>query len=69
MLGRSTDLQITRHCGILDLLEPGDDLMADRGFEIDDYLPQSSRIFLLAKVSSALLSSFKCSLRNLISKR
>ena len=38
--GRSTDLQITRHCGILDLLEPGDDLMADRGFEIDDYLPQ-----------------------------
>lgn len=42
--GRSSDKQITRHCGIVDLLEPGDDLMADRGFEIEDLLPTGTTL-------------------------
>ena len=37
--GRSSDQKITRHCGILNLLEPGGSLMADRGFNIEEDLP------------------------------
>ena len=33
--GCSSDKQVTKDCGILNLLEPGDDLMADKGFEFD----------------------------------
>ena len=38
--GRSSDKQVTKDCGILNLLEPGDDLMADKGFDIEDEMPQ-----------------------------
>ena len=38
--GRSGDKQITNDCGILDLLEAGDSVMADKGFEIAGDLPQ-----------------------------
>ena len=38
--GRSIDKQITNDCGILDLLEAGDSVMADKGFEIAGDLPQ-----------------------------
>ena len=36
--GRMSDKAIVRHCGILDLLEPDDSVMADRGFDIEDML-------------------------------
>ena len=39
-VGRSSDKQITTDCGILDLLEAGDSVMADKGFEIAGDLPQ-----------------------------
>ena len=38
--GRSSDKQITKDGGILDLLEEGDSIMADKGFEIADDLPK-----------------------------
>ena len=38
--GRSSDKQIKNHCGILKLLERGDSLMADRGFDIVNDLPK-----------------------------
>ena len=38
--GRSSDKQITNDCGVLDLLEAGDSVMADKGFEIAGDLPQ-----------------------------
>ncbi len=38
-VGRSSDKQVTVDCGIFDLLAPGDSIMADRGFDIEDILP------------------------------
>ena len=35
--GNISDKELTKKCGILDLLEAGDDIMADRGFTIRDY--------------------------------
>ena len=37
--GRTSDKQVTKDCGILTLLESGDDIMADRGFDIADDMP------------------------------
>ena len=37
--GQTSDKKLTKDCGILNLLEPGDQVMADRGFDIEDDLP------------------------------
>lgn len=38
--GRTSDNYITEHCGFLDILEPFDRVMADRGFQIQKLLAQ-----------------------------
>ena len=47
----TSDKQVTNDCGIFNLLEPGDEVMADRGFGIEDDLP--------AGVSLNLPNSFR----------
>jgi hypothetical protein len=37
--GRTSDEKILRDCRILNLLEPGDELMADRAFDIESDMP------------------------------
>ena len=37
--GSTSDKQIVRHCGILNLMEPGDLIIADKGFLIQSILP------------------------------
>ena len=39
--GRTVDKKITKDCGIQNLLEPGDQIMADRGFDIEKDLPRN----------------------------
>ena len=36
--GSISDKELTHKCGILDLVEPGDSVMADRGFDIEEDL-------------------------------
>ena len=37
--GSTSDKQIVRHCGILNLMKPGDLIIADKGFLIRSILP------------------------------
>jgi hypothetical protein len=49
--GRMSDKKITHDCGILDLLEEGDQIMADRGFDIADDLPAGVTLNITAFLS------------------
>ena len=39
--GKTSDKEATKDCGILSLLEEGDSIMVDKGFDIEDVLPKN----------------------------
>ena len=45
--GRTSDKKITKDCGILSLLEAGDQVMVDRGFDIESDLPSGVTLNIL----------------------
>jgi hypothetical protein len=57
--GNTSDKQLTNDCGILKLLQPGDTVMPDRGFEIADMLHKLPWITGLEKSVSTFFM-FKC---------
>lgn len=61
--GRTSDKKATKHCGILSLLEEGDSIMVDMGFDIEDVLPKKVSLnippFLLLGSSFELHSLFQ----------
>lgn len=42
--GSTSDVAIVKHCGILDMLQAGDLILADKGFTIHSLLPDGVRI-------------------------
>ena len=49
--GRVSDLHLTLHCGLVENLIPGDLLLADRGFNIQEAIVQRLKSRLLQKVN------------------
>ena len=49
--GRISDKELTRRSGILDFLKPGDSVMADHGFDIEEdmYIVLCEALFLRGK--------------------
>ena len=52
--GRTSEKQITKDCGVLNMLESGDDLMADRGFDIEDDMPNGVTLKIPPLLNGAL---------------
>ena len=50
--GRTSDKQATNDCGILGLMEDGDSIMADKGFDIDK---SNNALFKKAKIKTKLI--------------
>ena len=55
--GHIIKLELTRHCGLLDLIESGDSVMADKGFDISyDLLIRGCRLNMPHFVKGGCLS-------------
>ena len=52
---RVSDLHLTLHCGLVENLIPGDLLLADRGFNIQEAIVQRLKSRLLQKVNHSLV--------------
>ena len=69
--GNISDKKLTQLSGLLDLLEPGDAIMADRGFTIDDILPSGITLNVPPRMndSGQLTESERTSTRHIASVR
>ena len=57
--GRTSEKKITKDCGILSLLEAGDQAMADRGFDIESDLPSGVTLNILPFLNGKPQLSFE----------
>ena len=69
--GNISDKKLTQVSGLLDLLQPGDTVMADRGFNIDDILPAGVTLNLPPRMneSGQLTESERTTTRRIASVR
>ena len=56
--GRASDRQVTKDCDILTLLGSGDDIMADRGFDVADDMPAGVGLNIATTFSEWSKSTF-----------
>lgn len=68
-VGRSSDKQLTSDCGVLDLLEAGDAVMVDKGFEIVGDLPQGVTLNIPINIPPFLGGNNHLSIREEIETR
>lgn len=63
-VGSTSDKKIVQHCGVLSMFEPGDLILADKGFLINDILPAGVSL----NIPPFLMTAMKCNKQQQLQK-